>query len=399
MKKTTTRCAAISLLALSFTATSYAKDCAPAEGPFCFYGFLMPMISLATEGVESFSQPNQSAFTAAANPAVQANRIAARSSFQIAQSRMGFVVKPEPKTSGRLEFDFIDFSKASPTTAALPRVRRALIEHALSETTTLRFGQDWDLVSPLAPHSYNLVGHYFQSGDVAFMRIQAQLLAKSGDWEHAIAIGLPGSNNGAMDGLLELGVMPTFAVRESVKVGVKSKLALSAIATQLRRNVANGRQMFAGALMASAETAGEAWELRSEAYLGQNTFNLGMLGLAFGNDTLPAVKEAGAFVTAKYKPDAVWSLFAGVGGSFILDPNAMLSSYTGATPALAGTGPGLERNLTARVGGEYFLTPSLNFFAEFSGLFSRHHLQAAELAKFSKDVSSWVMQTGLFLAF
>ncbi len=174
MKATIT--AAVLSLAVLFSPLAFAKDCTSADGPFCFYGFLLPTLSVASQGVESFSQPNQSAFTAAANPALLGNHTAARSSFQIAQSRMGFVVRPETKTNGRLEFDFIDFTKATPTTAALPRVRRALIEHSLSDSLTLRMGQDWDLVSPLAPHTYNYVGHYFQSGDIAFMRIQAQLI-------------------------------------------------------------------------------------------------------------------------------------------------------------------------------------------------------------------------------
>ena len=109
MKSTIT--AALLLFTAVFSSRSFAKDCTPADGPLCFYGFLIPTLSVATEGVESFSQPNQSAFTAAANPALLANRTAARSSFQVAQSRIGFVVRPEAKTNGRLEFDFIDFTK------------------------------------------------------------------------------------------------------------------------------------------------------------------------------------------------------------------------------------------------------------------------------------------------
>jgi hypothetical protein len=77
----------------------------------------------------------------------------------------------------------------------------------------------------------------------------------------------------------------------------------------------------------------------------------------------------------------------------------MLGSYSGATPTLAGTGPGLERNLTARIGGEYFLSSSLNVFAEISGLFSRHHLAATDLSNFAKDTSAWVTQAGRFLGF
>ncbi len=103
------------------------------------------------------------------------------------------------------------------------------------------------VVSPLAPHTYNYVGHYFQSGDIAFMRIQAQLIARSGDWEHGFALGLPSNNNAASDGLLELGILPTFAVREALKVGAKTKVQLSVLGTELRRTVGGSSRMFAGA--------------------------------------------------------------------------------------------------------------------------------------------------------
>src|SRR5688572_700040 len=80
------------------------------------YGFIIPTWTLASGAVASFSQPNSSAYPAAGNPAVDISRDAGRSTFQVAQSRIGIHITPTTKARGDLEFDFIDFSKASPTT-------------------------------------------------------------------------------------------------------------------------------------------------------------------------------------------------------------------------------------------------------------------------------------------
>ena len=99
-----------------------------ADSPFKFYGFVLPYFSVTSGAVETFSQQNEGAVTAAANPAIAgANVGSARSTFQVAQSRFGFTVDPTADIQARIEMDFIDFSKASPTTAAVPRLRRATV--------------------------------------------------------------------------------------------------------------------------------------------------------------------------------------------------------------------------------------------------------------------------------
>ncbi len=382
------------ILALSVVDTFGAE---PGK-TFSLYGFVLPTWIASSGGAESFSQPNLSAYTAAGNPAVGTVIHESRSSFQVAQSRFGFLVNPDANSQARLEFDFIDFTKSSPTTAALPRVRRALIDWKASPNLLVRFGQDWDLASPLAPHSYNYVGHYFESGDIGFMRIQAQALYTSGNHEHALALGLPGNNNLASDSTLELGKVPTLAIRETIKSDGLT-FGGSMLVTAIRRDKVTETLLLAGAITAFAEFhPSSSLEIRTEAYVGQNTNNLGMLGLAFGNADAQAVKEAGGYVTARYSVDQELAFFGGIGGSWVLNPMSMLSSYSYPTPttaALAGTGPGLERNLTARVGAEYKLTSSIVSFVELAGLATRHHLLPADVARLDPDRSIFLGQLGM----
>ncbi len=366
--------------------------------PFALYGFLLPSFHVASSSVDSFSQPNQSAYTAAGNPVIANVPLASRTSFQVAQSRFGFLVKPSPSLKGRMEFDFIDFSKASPTTAALPRVRRAVIDYKVSDTWTLHFGQDWDLLSPLAPHTFNYVGHYFQSGDIGFMRIALGLTSDTGSLQHGFSVGLPGNNATASDQTLELGRVPTIAIRETLKLD-RNQMGASALATLLRFNKNSPDLSVAGAVTIFAElNPSERLSLRTEAYIGQNTYNLGLLGLSFGNATFSSVQEAGGYFTFRHTVGKFGALFGGAGAAFILDPTSMSVAYTPAF-SLAGSGPGIERNITVRVGYEQTLEEGLLTYFELAGLATRHHLAASELATQNPNRTAMVAEAGMQLSF
>ena len=143
----------------------------PEDPPLIrFYGVLKPTIVVAAGATESFSQPNASAITAAANPVFANTPDATNLTFQVAQSRVGVWLNEKGMLRGHVEIDFIDFTKASPTVAALPRLRIATVDFAPHKRFLLSFGQDWDLVSPLAPFGTNLVGASFQAGNMGFMR-------------------------------------------------------------------------------------------------------------------------------------------------------------------------------------------------------------------------------------
>jgi hypothetical protein len=365
------------LLASALLATA-----AQADAPLLkWHGFVLPFYSLATSGVETFSNPNEGAVTAAANPAMQGGNIgAARSSFQVAQSRLGVTITPATDLSALLEMDFIDFTKASPTTQAYPRLRRAFITYNISSTFKVNFGQDWDITSPMMPFTYNYVGHFFEAGDIGFMRHQVQGIWTNGSWETAAAIGLPQANSTFAEGNTELSILPTFALRETFK-NEDFSLGASALVTSLR--VSGTDRVLSGAVTAFAGYTGPV-ELRSEAYFGRNTQNLGMLGLSFCNATNAAncPTEAGMYVSAK-KKFGVASAFVSVGGAAILsDATSILASYNPVTLGLSspGTGPGIESNWTAHIGGDYKIAEGAVLWAEMSYWNTRHHLAAGATA-------------------
>src|SRR5688572_7126561 len=110
-----------------------AAPAAPAEPPIIrAYAVIKPSFIAAADALESFSQPNATAPTAAANPVLAALPDEAYTTFQVAQSRLGFWFDEKGPVRGHFEFDFIDFAKSSPTTQALPRLRIAAVEWKLS---------------------------------------------------------------------------------------------------------------------------------------------------------------------------------------------------------------------------------------------------------------------------
>jgi hypothetical protein len=368
-----------------------------------FYGFLLPTLTYSSNEVESFSQPNASAFTAAGNPALTTGLDQSRATFQVAQSRFGFLVGDQSPVRGRLELDIIDFTKASPTTASVPRIRRAVIDYRMNDTDTLSMGQDWDILSPLAPHSYNLVGHYFESGDLAFMRQQLVWLRKTSQFEVATAIGLQTQNAGASDGNVELSKFPTFAFRTAFFPGPKQQVGVSAIASQILvdRVTDQKRPAYGATAFLELFFADEAVNFRTEVYAGRNLFNLGTLSLCYGN-TMADCGEAGGWLTTRVKVSGSVAMFGGVGFAKVIDPSSMLSSYSVSSAgvySIAGTGPGIEQNGTARFGFEHKPEKDLTLFIEGSYLKTSHHLLAADLTKFDPIRSALVTQAGMLFAF
>ncbi len=62
------------------------------------------------------------------SPSSVADSQRGRDSFQVAQSRLGLLIE-NGRVAAHFEFDFIDFSKASPTTQAVPRLRIANLDY------------------------------------------------------------------------------------------------------------------------------------------------------------------------------------------------------------------------------------------------------------------------------
>lgn len=347
-----------------------------SEPSLKWYGFVLPFVSLGSAAVESFGQPNGSAVTAAGNPVVGGvARDDVRGTFQVAQSRVGLMAIPAPELEARLELDFIDFAKASPTTGANPRLRRAVLNWKPSEAWKFVFGQDWDLISPLMPFTYNFVGHFFEAGDIGFMRHQFQVLKTHGASETGIAVGLPQQNTSSADGATELTVLPTLALRQTWNAEGWS-VGASALAAVVRASAASSTRITSGALTVFGSAKSTTTEVRSEAYYGRNTANLGMLGLSFCN-AAACSDEVGFYVSGK-KTVGPWGVFTSLGGAAVLDPSQAQASYNTTTNLLnsPSTGPGIETNWTVHAGLDYQIAQSALVWAEASYWNTHHHLAA-----------------------
>lgn len=366
------------------------------------YGFLLPNVVATSSEVESFSQPNSSAYTAALNPVLRKSTKDSTFSWQVAQSRVGLKLSDGAGVDGMIEFDFIDFTKASPTTAAIPRVRRAFVKWQSESGWTYQLGQDWDLVSSTVPYTYNFVGHYFQTGDIGFMRMQFMGLKKHGDWESGWALGMPAQNPTSGASGVELGEWPTLAFRQ-IYAGISDqKFGASALLASIRPSTADPLRIFGGAFTFFGEgKMGEAKWI-GKVYIGQNTSNLGMLGLAFADVNHPRIREAGAFFSLKHPITEETRVFGGAGAAFVLNSADMSSSYKyiggTATSSASTTGPGMEKNFTVRAGVDHDIKKGLVGFAEVAYLNTTHHLLNSD-SSIDPNRNAWVVNSGVMLAF
>lgn len=381
---------------------AHAED---AKSPWMeFYGFfkLGPILG---QNVESYGNPNSAAITAALNPVFGAadggNRYL---TFQAAQTRFGFKTNKDKAITGQVEMDFMDTTKASPTTASVPRLRMAKLDWRINDNHTLTIGQDWDLFSPIVPHTYNWVGAMFTAGNVGFFRQQIQYKAKVGMFELAAAIGLQGNSNGPSLGDIEHSTTPTFAARVAFDVPKLGRIAVNGIYTQLHVGFRDTPMYAVGAY-------GDLWlskttNLRFEGTYGQNMNNTGMLtlgtGLAgtVGNEI--DVREAGGYISLKQTfAEGMHGIWLAAGMSHVLNPEKLPYGYTsavagvpavpGVSPAVAAVaaartfaanGPGILRNIGYRLGYEFIPVKGLSLFAEGFFYNTWHKLRDGDLAKF-----------------
>ncbi len=351
--------------------------------------------------VESFGQPNSTAVTAAGNPILNAIDDEVGWTFQVAQSRLGFWFAEKSPVRGQFELDFIDFTKSSPTVGALPRLRIAKVEWSLSDSTVLMAGQDWDLFQPVNPYTVDIVAVAYQAGNTAFMRQQAKLIWHSESIELGAAIGLAGINNTARASIPEYSV-PSVAARAAVLLGKAGRIGISAIGTSWRfaPDTPTERKTFAGAGGIYGDvTPAERFNLRFEAYAGRNLANIGSLSLGQGNAT-DDMDEVGGFLSAKYGFNDTHALYGLAGMAQVLNDEDVVPSYSipmgGGTPTVAGTGPGMKSNLTARLGYEFRFDKSIAVMAEGFYFKSEHVLAATEAATTDGDVTAVGGELGLF---
>ncbi|WP_394847617.1 hypothetical protein LZC95_09145 [Pendulispora brunnea] len=366
-----------------------------------FYAWIKPTIGVASAAVESFSQPNASAISAAGNPALASVPDDARATFQVAQSRFGVWINEKEPVRGQLEFDLVDFTKASPTVASVPRIRIAKGEWAPSKEVLLIAGQDWDLHAPMAPHGYNLVGAAYLAGNTGFMRQQVKLLYTLPNLELGAAVGLQGNNNTNRDAGIELSRMPTFAVRAAYLAGDVGRVGVSGIVSQFRFGPGTDNDHYVtagGGALYFDLTPVKALNVRAEGYVGRNLANLSLLALGqrVGEDD---IDEIGGFLSAKFKITDSHAIYAHGGTAQTLKPSKVSPSYAypaaGGAAALSGTGPGLKYNITTRVGYEIRISKFAAFFLEGSYYRSKFALVAADDGKFDSLRQAFVGELGM----
>ncbi len=347
--------AAVSAQSAPVAATPAASASSPI--PVRFYGTLLTAATVSN-GIESFSNANASAPTAAANPVTLPTADDTFLSFQVQQTRLGMWVGEGSPVRGQLEIDFIHFDQSSPTTQAFPRMRIAEVSWQPSPSHRLFFGQGWDLYAPLAAHSVNLVGNYFTAGNSGFLRHQLGWVGTFGAFEVAVAVGLPGSNGAASFGNIELDAVPTGSLRASMRA-TNAWVGVSFVGTELRCSNANAVERRATyGVNAFADLTFGPVNLRAETYYGTNLASLGALTLGVARMG-QSVSEAGGWISARYT-HGKHQVYGGAGFAAVLEPSTLALGYTPATATAAAVrtpsaGPGIEQNLAARVG--YQLSP------------------------------------------
>ncbi len=391
-------------------AAPYAADPAVAAPVIRPYAWIKPTLIVASGPVESFGQSNSSAITAAGNPVLAAIQDEASLTFQVAQSRLGFWFNEKAPVRGQIEFDFADFAKSSPTAASFPRLRLAKIEWQLTDPLLLIAGQDWDLFQPMNPHCFNITAVAFLSGNTAFVRQQAKFIYHNDSLELGGAVGMAGVNNGAKALVPEYGRIPTLAARAALLFGAAGRVGVSAIGTSWRfaPDTPTERKALAGAVGAYGDvTPFPGFNLRFEAYGGQNLANLGSLSLGLGNATND-LKEIGGWLSAKYSLTEAHALTVLGGTAKVLNDEDVVASYVypaqmaGAMPppesaaTISPTGPGIASNLTARLGYEYRYDKTIAFVAEGFMFKTKHVLNAEFDADIDADVSAFGAELGLF---
>lgn len=335
------------------------------------YGFIWVSSFTSDRPVDSFSQRNLVAPTAAANPQNPAGAdLRMRHSLQLSQSRFGVNMKASPEVDGTLEFDFVDFKKSAPTVASQPRLRRAFVTYQSLSYPSLKFqfGQDWDLISPLSPFTYNPVEHQFESGDVGFMRVQAQAHLTTGSWTHSFAIGNPGNTNGATDTNFEQNSSPSLAFRNVFHFGEKNQAGVSGLYTSTLGGSGVITQFLQWLPIAGLE-------IREESYVGRNTQNLGMLGIGYGTKT-QGIQEWGSYVSIRKQLNEKNALYLTSGiAKTINSNNVQAASYDPSDViGFRGGSPGIQWNTSQHVGIEHKLQSSLVLFAEYTWYKTKYQL-------------------------
>lgn len=379
---------------LSFTSlSSFAASMNGFEPSY--WGFIKSSAIYATEGLASYNNVNLSAPThAVGHLPGRAQDKTSRFSFQTQQSRVGFGLKKGENLSGKIELDFIDFNKSSPTTQMNPRVRIASVTYAFDEHNKLIVGQDWDLFSPVTSYTFDIVGLYFMAGNTGFMRQQFQYIHDNENWEMGAAVGMAGNNPGVVDSDLELAKSPTYSGRVSRKL-INGRVGVSAIYGRLHYSAnSSTHDSYAGNAFYE-QSIRDGFELKSEIYYGQNLNNIGSLAIGKGTSTTD-VKEYGGTLTANKKVSERGFVFGGVGLAKVDNRHEVSPlSFGGTVAANVIAQPGVTSNFLSRAGYNFLITEDFSWMTEASRFETRSRIAANH---FQNNIA-YSLETGFQLRF
>ncbi|MDH4469075.1 MAG: hypothetical protein QE271_13535 [Bacteriovoracaceae bacterium] len=381
------------LVALFFFAVtnSYALTTTTTNGfETEVYGFLKLSTIYSDKALASYNNINQSAPTHAVARTRQSEETS-RLSFQAQQSRVGVKLKKGDHISGKMEFDFIDTNKSSPTVQMNPRVRIAQTTYHDDKNQVI-IGQDLDLFSPVTSYTFDYVGGYFMSGNVGFFRQQLQYLRTEDHWEFGGAVGMAGNNPAAIDGDLELKKSPTLAARASYLLN-HGRVGLSAIYSEIYFSATNNESHKAYGLNTYYEQLFGKLGIKSEFYYGQNLANIAMLSIGKGTSAFDA-KEFGGTLTVNVPVIDKHFIFGGIGGAFVENASETPSFNLDSTSKLI-TYPGIVKNISAKVGWDYHLTEDLSWMTEISRFDTKSKISTSE---FQKNIA-YMAETGVQLRF
>jgi hypothetical protein len=339
------------------------------------YGFLRVNGVAASHALNSFGFENLSA-PGMAWPNNEGNAGLERDSFQLSQSRIGVHLKSGPGLSGTLEVDFIDFSKPSPGTSALPRLRVANITYLLDEKNQFDLGQDWDVFSGGKPMTYNPVALYFGGGNAGFIRPQFRykhLFDGGLSWESAV--GLAGKNVGpGGDGNLELGMTPSLSTALTYQLE-KGKTGVSAIFGNLRFSSPTDtiRRNFYGVDVFFEQRFSEMFEVHAAVYYGEALGSTGALTLALAS-VAESRHEVGGYANLRAHLGSNFKVTGGVGFANVLESDGSLTTNIADTR--------VKSNLRASVALGYEPIKNFEVFLE-DTQFSTSFIRAADHSSYT----------------
>ncbi len=334
-----------------------------AELDFDVYGILKTSIISASQQITSFgnntfSAPTHAAAVDTTNAATERYSKERRTSFQSQQTRFGAIIKSGNKVSGRFEFDLIDFSQSTHAAGLQTRLRLAYIDYKFSDKFSLTAGQKWLSFMGVVPYMNNLVQANFYSGNTGFIGQEAAFKYSLETIDLYAAIMAKGKNTTNSQTQTELGALPGISLRADYKftnglVGVAAiaaKMETDALAANTTNNYENG-SAFAYKIFTKINLGG--LDFRAEAFQGQNTENLALLGFggsAYQAATNTNVKTWGGFSSVAYKLNPTHTIYTGVG--YVANKDAAARNLT------------LASNKMARIGYEYHMGDGMKFFFE-----------------------------------